>query len=108
MMAIRPKELPEITSNWAEADWQDTRNPSLPTNPATPSSWTSPRPSAAATKGLADGLSVYLLAGCTSVIIERVAKDLGIQIDSMKVRAEGFYSPGRSPARKAMNRVRPK
>ena len=33
------------------------------------------------------------LAGCTTVIIERIATDLGIQADGIKVRSEAFYSP---------------
>ena len=94
MMAIRPKELPEITSNWAEADWKGHQKSVVTTKSGHTVIVDEPRALGGSDEGPSPmGYLFTSLAGCTSVIIERVAKDLGIQIDSMKVRAEGFYSP---------------
>ena len=94
MMAIRPKELPEITSNWAEADWKGHQKSIVTTKSGHTVIVDEPKALGGSDEGPSPtGYLFASLAGCTTVIVERVANDLGIQIDGMKVRAEGFYSP---------------
>jgi uncharacterized OsmC-like protein len=93
-MAIRPKELPETITNWAEADWQGHQKSIVNTK----SGHTVIVDEPVALGGTDEGTSPmgYLFAasaGCTAVIVERVANGMDIKIDAMTIKAEGVYSP---------------
>ena len=80
-MAIRPKELPEKSENWAEADF---------------------RGHAKSVVTVKSGHTVIVdeprrlggsLAGCTAVIVDRVARDMKPKVESLKVKSTIVYSP---------------
>ena len=73
MMAIRPKELPEITSNWAEADWKGHQKSVVTTKSGHTVIVDEPRALGGSDEGPSPmGYLFTSLAGCTTVIIARV------------------------------------
>ncbi|MFQ5912412.1 MAG: OsmC family protein [Nitrospinota bacterium] len=93
-MAIRPKELPETIENWAEADWQGHQKSIVKTKSGHTLIVDEPRSIGGTDEGTSPmGYLFTAMAGCTAVIVERVAKGLGIEIQAMKVKASGIYSP---------------
>ena len=93
-MAIRPRELPETTDNWAEAEWQGHQKSLVRTKSGHSLIVDEPRHMGGSDEGPSPmGYLFTASAGCTAVIVERVAKELGIEIQAMKVRASGLYSP---------------
>lgn len=93
-MAIRPKDLPETTTNWAEADWQGHQKSIVRTKSGHTVIVDEPRSMGGTDEGPSPmGYLFAAFAGCTAVILERVASNLGVPIAAMKVRAGGVYSP---------------
>ncbi|MFQ5693400.1 MAG: OsmC family protein, partial [Nitrospinota bacterium] len=80
-MAIRPKELPETIENWAEAEWQGHQKSIVKTKSGHTVIVDEPRHMGGTDEGTSPmGYLFSALAGCTAVIVERAAKDLGIEI----------------------------
>ncbi len=93
-MAIRPKELPEITESWAEADFQDHAKSVVTIKGGHTAVVDEPRRLGGSDAGPSPmGYLVTSLAGCTAVILERCAKDAKLEIGSLKVKSTIFYSP---------------
>lgn len=93
-MAIRPKEIPETTENWAEADFKG-RSKSVMTL-MRGYTLVMDEPKHLGGSGEAPSPMDYLvnsLAGCTAVILERCAKDAKLEIASLKVKSTIVYSP---------------
>lgn len=93
-MAIRPKELPEKTDNWAEADFQGHAKSVVTVKSGHSLIVDEPKRLGGSDEGPSPtGYLVASLAGCTAVIVERVAKDMKLEIESMRVKSTIVYSP---------------
>ncbi len=93
-MAIRPKELPETTENWAEADFKGHAKSVVTVKGGHTLIVDEPKRLGGSDEGPSPtGYLVSSLAGCTAVIVERCAKDAGLEISSMKVKSTIVYSP---------------
>ncbi len=93
-MAIRPKELPETTENWAEGEWKGHQKSIVNTKSGHTLIVDEPKSMGGTDEGTSPmGYLFTAMAGCTAVIVERVAKGMEIEIQSMKVKASGVYSP---------------
>ncbi len=93
-MAIRPKELPETTENWAEADFQGHAKSVVTVKGGHTMVVDEPRRLGGSDEGPSPtGYLVTSLAGCTAVIIERCAKEAGLEIGALKVKSTIVYSP---------------
>jgi len=93
-MAIRAKELPETTENWAEADFKGHAKSVVTVKGGHTLVVDEPKRLGGTDEGPSPtGYLVSSLAGCTAVILERCAKDAGLEIGSLKVKSTITYSP---------------
>ncbi len=93
-MAIRPKELPETTENWAEADFKGHAKSVVTVKGGHTLIVDEPKRLGGSDEGPSPtGYLVSSLAGCTAVIVERCAKDAKLEISSMKVKSTIVDSP---------------
>ncbi|MEE9273791.1 MAG: OsmC family protein [bacterium] len=93
-MNIRPKELPETTDNWAEADFKGHAKSIVTTKSGHTIIIDEPQRLGGSNEGPSPtGYLVASLAGCTAVILERCAKDAKLEIDSLRIKSNIVYSP---------------
>ncbi len=93
-MTIRPKELPEKTDNWAEADFKGHAKSIVTVKSGHSLIVDEPKRLGGTDAGPSPtGYLVASLAGCTAVILERVAKDAKLEIESLRVKSTIHYSP---------------
>ena len=93
-MTIRPKELPETTENWAEADFKGHAKSVVTVKGGHTMVVDEPRRLGGSDEGPSPtGYLVTSLAGCTAVILERCAKEAKLEIGSLKVKSTIVYSP---------------
>ena len=93
-MAIRTKELPEKTENWAEADFKGHAKSVVTVKGGYTMIVDEPKRLGGSGSGPSPtGYLVTSLAGCTAVILERCAKDARLEIESLKVKSTIIYSP---------------
>ena len=93
-MAIRPKELPETTENWAEADFKGHAKSIVTLMRGYTLVMDEPKHLGGSGEGPSPmDYLVTSLAGCTAVILERCAKDAKLDIGSLKVKSTIVYSP---------------
>lgn len=93
-MAIRPKELPEKTENWAEADFKGHAKSIVTVKGGHTMVVDEPKRLGGSDEGPSPtGYLVTSLAGCTAVILERCAKEAKLDIGSLKVKSTIIYSP---------------
>lgn len=93
-MAVRMKELPETTENWAEADFKGHAKSIVTVKGDHTLIVDEPKRLGGSDSGPSP--LAYLaasLAGCTAVIVERCVKDAKLEIKSMKVKSTIIYSP---------------
>ena len=93
-MAIRPKELPEKNDNWAEADFRGHAKSVVTLKSGHTVIVDEPQRLGGSDEGPSPtGYLVTSLAGCTAVIVDRVARDMKLEIESLKVKSTIVYSP---------------
>ena len=93
-MAIRAKELPETTDNWAEADFKGHAKSVVTVKGGHTMIVDEPKRLGGSDEGPSPtGYLVTSLAGCTAVILERVMKDAKLEVESLKVKSTIVYSP---------------
>jgi len=93
-MAIRVKELPEATENWAEADFKGHAKSVVTVKGGHTMIVDEPKRLGGSGAGPSPtGYLVTSLAGCTAVILERCAKDAKLEIESLRVKSTIVYSP---------------
>lgn len=93
-MAIRAKELPETTDNWAEADFKGHAKSIVTVKGGHTMIVDEPKRLGGSDEGASPiGYLVTSLVGCTAVILERVMKDAKLEFESLKVKSTIVYSP---------------
>lgn len=93
-MAIRPKELPEKTDNWAEADFKGHAKSIVTVKSGHTLIVDEPKRLGGTDEGPSPtGYLASSFAGCTVVILERCAKDAKLEIESLRVKSTIVYSP---------------
>ena len=87
-MAIRPKELPETTENWAEADFKGHAKSIVTLMRGYTLVMDEPKHLGGSGEGPSPmDYLVTSLAGCTAVILERCAMAAELEIGSLKVKS---------------------
>mgnify|MGYP004005202573 FL=1 len=93
-MAVKLKELPETTENWAEADFKGHAFSEVSVKGGHTLIVDEPKRLGGSDQGPSPlGYLATSLAGCTAVIVERCVKDAKLDIESMKVKSPIVYSP---------------
>ncbi|MBI3127772.1 MAG: OsmC family protein [Candidatus Tectomicrobia bacterium] len=93
-MSIRPKELPEKTDNWAEADFKGHAKSVVTVKSGHTLVVDEPKRLGGTDEGPSPtGYLAVSLAGCTAVILERCAKDAKLEVESLRVKSTIVYSP---------------
>ena len=93
-MAIRPKEIPETTENWAEADFKGHSKSVVTLMRGYTLVMDEPKHLGGSGEGPSPmDYQATSLAGCTAVMLERCARDAKLEIGSLKVKSAIVYSP---------------